>query len=96
MARIASLLLVLFLTGCTTVALEIGVGYDTHLDQGSNPRNITSLRGEMEGCFNTKGTCIAHYTHQSSYFSGWPFNDRPENVSNHWGGIYRYPLWESR
>lgn len=84
------------LSGCTTVALEIGAGYDTHLDNGSNPRNVTSLRGELEGCFNTKGTCVAHFTHHSSYFDGWPFNRNSEDLTNHWGLLYRYPIWQAR
>ena len=84
------------LSGCTTVALEIGAGYDTHLDRGTNPRNYTSIRGELEGCFNTKGTCITHFTHMSSYFTGWPFGEGSEDLTNHWGFAYRYPLWQAR
>lgn len=95
-AAILLLIALAALSGCTTVALEIGAGFDTHLDKGTNPRNVTRLRGELEGCFDTKGTCITEFSHHSSYFDGWPFNRNSEDLTNQYSVIYSYPIWQAR
>ena len=87
---------VVLLTGCTSINLELGAGYDKHISEGSNPRSVIRINAELKNCFDSVGTCVTEFNHHSSFKDGWPFNDRPEQLTNQWSVIYRYPLWESR
>lgn len=85
-----------FLCGCANTYIETGIGYDSYIEQGSNPRSVIRFRKEHPSCFDTRGTCALEFNHHSSILDGYPFNGRAEQLVNQWSFIYRYPLGEER
>lgn len=68
------------------VFVELGAGYDTHLDQGTNPRAVIRARGYVTRNW------LLEFNHHSSVKDGWPFNRKPEDLTNQWSVIYSIPL----
>lgn len=83
-----ALLALLILAGCSTHrnAIEIGAGYDTHIDEGTNPQSVLRYRYEPR---QGNGWLI-EFDHHSSIPNGWPLNKRAEDLTNQWSVIYRF------
>lgn len=86
--RALSTVLFLLSTGCATHqnAIELGAGYDTHIDEGRNPQSVMRYRYEPK-----QGSgWVIEFNHNSSIPNGKPFNDLEEDLSNQWSVIYRF------
>lgn len=81
-------LAVVFLCSCATHqnAIELGVGYDAHIDEGKNPQSVMRYRYEPK----QGNGWIIEFDHHSSIQNGWPFNKREEDLVNQWSVIYRF------
>lgn len=90
MRRSVGALVLLLLVGCATRVnvVELGVGYDKKLDQGTNPRSVIRYRNEPQA----GNGWVFEYNHHSSFREGRPFNDRPEDLTDQYSFIYRW-VW---
>lgn len=81
-------LMAVFLFGCATHrhAIELGIGYDTHIDEGANPQSVIRYRYEPK---SGEGL-VFEFDHHSSYTRGWPVDNRAEDLVNQWSAIYRF------
>lgn len=88
LAILIVLLLLAISTGCATRqnVLELGAGYDRHIDEGRNPQSVIRLRNEPKD----GNGWVFEYNHNSSFTEGAPFNDRPEDLSDQYSIIYRF------
>lgn len=65
---------------CVAVFLTLGVGYDWHIDEGTNPQGLARISCTL---FERPAHEIAlEYNHFSSVREGWPRNRRPEDLSD--------------
>lgn len=80
-------LMAVFLFGCATHrhAIELGIGHDTHIDEGRNPQSVMRYRYEPSG-----SGWVVEFNHNSSIPNGKPFNRKEEDLSNQWSAIYRF------
>lgn len=69
--------------------IELGAGYDHHIDEGTNPQSVIRFRLEW-----SNSPWVVEFNHHSSFANGWPFNDKPEDLVNQWSIIYRKNLKE--
>ena len=79
-----------FLFGCAhnrQNAIELGFGYDAHIDQGSNPQSSFTYRNEPK---DGQGGCVVEFQHNSAVFQGWPFNREAEDLTNQWSIKWRW------
>jgi len=74
-------------SGCATHqhVLELGAGYDKHIDEGKNPQSVIRYRYEPR----TGSGWVLEFDHHSSFTEGQPFNDRPEDLVDQYSVIYR-------
>jgi len=71
--------------------LELGVGRDPRLEEGSNPRSIIRLRYEMDNpAWWTPD--VIELDHHSSVFDGKPFNRTPEQTVDQFSFVWRFQL----
>lgn len=87
-AAISLLLILLMLPGCATHqhVVELGAGYDRHIDEGSNPQSVIRYRYEPRD----GSGWLLEFDHHSSIPDGRPFNRNPEDLVNQWSVIYRF------
>lgn len=85
------LVLAVLLVGCATRqnAIELGMGYDKHIDEGVNPQSVIRYRNEPRGAGSG---WVFEYDHHSSITEGAPFNRRPEDLTDQYSVIYRW-VW---
>jgi hypothetical protein len=77
----------------SSIYLELGVGYDYHIDEGRNPQSVIRLRWEAKKGLHVKGDkVILEYNHHSSVRDGYPFNRNPEDLTDQLSLIYSIPL----
>lgn len=88
------MLVSLALPACTAVYLDLGLGNDRYIEQGSNPRGLFRVSAERAGCYGPV-TCFLEFDHHSSIKDGVPFNENPEQVANQWNVGVRIPLWKA-
>lgn len=83
------LIVILLLNACATRSnsLELGAGYNRHIDVGTNPQSIIRYRNEPRD--NGSGW-VVEYDHHSSFREGYPFNTRPEDLTDQFSVIYRW------
>jgi len=71
--------------------LELGIGRDPRLEEGSNPRSIIRLRYEMDNpAWWTPD--VVEWDHHSSVFDGKPFNRTPEQTVDQFSFVWRFQL----
>lgn len=89
MIRLLVLCLALTAVGCSVRAnvVELGVGYDRHIDEGKNPQSVIRYRNEPA---NGASGFVFEYDHHSSVTEGAPFNGRAEDLADQWSVIYRW------
>ena len=95
MKKITTLCVLLLVSGCTSVSLDLGIGNDNFIDSGTNPRSVIRLRGDAAKCFGGPVTCFAEFDHHSSFRDGAPFNNNPEDLTNQYSIGVSIPLWRS-
>lgn len=81
---------VYLLVGCTTVqrqhVAELGIGHDTHIDSGTNPRSVIRYRWEPK---DGASGLLFEFNHHSSIKDGAPFNNNAEDLTNQYSVIWR-------
>lgn len=84
----ATLAVAFLFVGCATRqnAFEFGAGYDSHIDQGSNPQSSFTYRNEPKA----GNGVVIEFQHNSSIKDGWPFNKNAEDLTNQWSVKYRF------
>jgi hypothetical protein len=88
------LAILVLLSACTSVNLDLGVGYDKYIEQGTNPRGLFRVNAERAECAPAGVACFVEFDHHSSIFDGKPFNRNAEQVANQWSAGVRVPLWK--
>ncbi len=83
------------LTSCTSINLDLGVGHDRYIEQGTNPRGLFRVQAERAECGPAGVSCFVEFDHHSSIYDGYPFNRNPEQVANQWNIGVRIPLWKA-
>lgn len=68
---------------CVAVFLTLGVGYDWHIDEGTNPQALVRFSCTLAafGPLDRHEVAV-EYNHFSSVREGWPRNRRPEDLSD--------------
>lgn len=72
--------------------LELGVGYDRHIDEGENPQSVIRLRYEMQNNYWWKPDVI-EWNHHSSMENGPPFNNEPEDLVDQFSVVWRFRIF---
>lgn len=71
---------------CLAIYLDLGLGYDRHIDEGTNPQSIIRLSCQVADDWHVE------YSHHSSVRNGFPFNNKPEDLTDQLSVVYRFKL----
>jgi hypothetical protein len=75
--------------------LELGVGLDARIEEGSNPRSVIRLRYEArDGAWWQPD--VYELDHHSSVREGAPFNHRPDTTADQLSVIWRIRIGANR
>lgn len=87
MKKLILLGLIIALVGCAgrQNVIELGAGYDHHIDEGKNPQSVMRYRNEP-----LKEGWVYEFNHHSSIPNGYPFNKKEEDLVNQHSIIYRW------